>query len=282
MISESSGTSPKTMWVDDLPPCFYLVLSPVGMPRGQVALLHGWCMDHAAWLTTAVNLRDHLGLQVLLVDFYNHGRSPTLTRRSDHNAATLTRQLRALIRHIKWETLPLTLGGCSLGGAVALKYTHQWPNNVVNLVLVATAGMPEPWYVPTWSIGWIARLFSGKPTPPSDLETHGSILPASLDEIPTASFYERVQARLTFVSETPTYTVHDGMIEFLQEQRIGITVISGSFDLCHRPHTDLWSRVPEARIINLLGKTHEAVCLGITALKLWEHREYWINDASKL
>jgi hypothetical protein len=68
--------------------------------RSRVVLLHGWLQDHTCWLSTAVALRDSYSHDVLLMDFYGHGRSPYLSNYRHMNIHTSTRQLRRLLQHV--------------------------------------------------------------------------------------------------------------------------------------------------------------------------------------
>merc|ERR1712046_553886 len=122
----------------ELPPYFHAVLTPISKraPRGRVVLLHGWNQCHRSWLRTATILRDKLHLEVLLIDFYNHGESPTLPERRLHCAEVFCGQVRSSILRAGWENDRLAVGGCSLGGSVALHYFSQWPRNVAKVILV--------------------------------------------------------------------------------------------------------------------------------------------------
>mmetsp|Transcript_43763 Transcript_43763/g.108279 ORF Transcript_43763/g.108279 Transcript_43763/m.108279 type:complete len:176 (+) Transcript_43763:223-750(+) len=118
--------------------------------RRRVVLLHGWLQDHASWLSTAHHLRRQYGHSVLLLDWLHHGRSETPTDPAALSPDALVRQLRSTLEHICWagpgQPSRLTIGGCSLGGAVAMMYTNLYPQDVDRLVLVAPAGFNEPWY----------------------------------------------------------------------------------------------------------------------------------------
>eukprot|EP00927_Polykrikos_kofoidii_P061598 TRINITY_DN56430_c0_g1_i1.p1 TRINITY_DN56430_c0_g1~~TRINITY_DN56430_c0_g1_i1.p1 ORF type:complete len:391 (+),score=49.84 TRINITY_DN56430_c0_g1_i1:85-1173(+) len=175
---------PSTEWPADLPPCFHMVLSPLSgtSPRGRAVLLHGWHQSHSAWLRTACNLRDELRLEVLLIDFYNHGQSPTLRDRRLHCAETLCRQVRALVLYLGWQSSTIALGGCSMGGGVALHYFARWPSTVRKLVLVASAGLDEPFWVSSTIGGTIARAFFGKPPKDFPIPTNEQVSPGVVVE----------------------------------------------------------------------------------------------------
>ena len=65
--------------------------------------------DHTCWLTTAHRLRDTYGHDVLLMDFYGHGRSPYLANYRHMNIHTSTRQLRLLLEHVRTNEALLCL-----------------------------------------------------------------------------------------------------------------------------------------------------------------------------
>ena len=107
----------------------------------RVVLLHGWLQSSDMWLTTAARLRDVYGHDVLLVDWWGHGRS--LPEPGDLDAAmcvgSLEAQLKGVLRRYGWDVgAPLVVVGCSMGGAVALRLAActdpHWRGRVGRLV----------------------------------------------------------------------------------------------------------------------------------------------------
>lgn len=135
LVLRARDAEPRSTWVHD---------------RRNIVLLHGWLQDHRSWLGVAKRLRRRYGHDVMLIDFLAHGRSPPPANPADLSPEALVQQVRRNVLRLGWDratcSRALTLGGCSLGGAVAMLFTNRWPEDVDRLVLVAPAGFPEPWY----------------------------------------------------------------------------------------------------------------------------------------
>eukprot|EP00931_Biecheleriopsis_adriatica_P077359 TRINITY_DN50943_c0_g1_i1.p1 TRINITY_DN50943_c0_g1~~TRINITY_DN50943_c0_g1_i1.p1 ORF type:complete len:278 (-),score=39.12 TRINITY_DN50943_c0_g1_i1:7-819(-) len=270
------------MGLAELPPCFHLVLSPPGdrVPRGRVVLLHGWLQCHQSWLSTATVLRDKLHLEVLLLDFYNHGSSPTLRERSSHSVEMLCRQVRLLVLHLGWQEDPLTVAGCSMGGAVALHYFCHWPENVRRLVLVAAAGLEESAWIPsTWgrllATAMLGRVPDLDPRQGAAAQEAGAMLQCSLAEARSASPLARVLARLTMVTTTPDYRVPADIIRRLQDAKVRVTVVTGGLDQLHTPQLHVWRQIPGVKIMHHPWLDHTMICTRIFSLRLWEDPHIW-------
>lgn len=293
------------MWPADLPPCFYVVLSPPRdrAPRGRVVLLHGLNSSHKIWLRTATMLRDELNLEVLLTDFYNHGLSPTLPHREMHCAETLCRQVRALIVKLGWQEKPMVLGGCSMGGGVALHYFATWPAHVVKMVLVGSAGLQEAAWVPTVPVGKVLTMLLGKavdidpnsgtPLLPRDGSSHlgpgrndgggGNFhCSSSLDDTPSSSFASFLLARLSFARTCPQYRVPHDIMERLRDAKVGVTVCTGGLDFIHTPQHNVWRRIPGVRILHYPGRGHIGVAGHVAELELWKQPDIWFVDSLPL
>jgi len=87
-----------------LPPFHFEVLN--GKPtcssakgsRQKVILLHGWHQDCEAWRQTALGLQEGGGHDVLLIDFYNHGKSQGIYPFYRCNVNTLVAQVSVQIQ----------------------------------------------------------------------------------------------------------------------------------------------------------------------------------------
>jgi len=290
----ASGSVMSVVWPQDLPPCFFLLLSPVDrQPRGRVALLHGWNQNHQCWLHTAVILRDKLNLEVLLLDFYNHGHSPTLDERHLHCVETLCRQFRALVLHVGWGSSRFAIGAASMGGSVALHYFLHWPGSVTKLVLVGSAGLEEAAWIPSSWAGRLIEAALGMPPEIDIAQDQGKVESdsqqlqrgsgRSLADVSTDNgFVSRFLARLSYVTTTPAYRVPAEVLTKLRDWRVGITVASAGLDILHRPHHAEWKTVPGTRILHHPWYDHATLCVSISKLKLWEDPTMWIDDVSKL
>ena len=144
-------------------PCWLLLhgadVQPLRPARrsSRVVLLHGWMQHHACWLPTAMALRDLYGHSVLLLDFYSHGLSVSPSA-AQASPAGWTELLEERLAAIGWDHGPrIVLGGCSLGAAISMRYVAAHPHRVNRLVLVAPAGLPEPFFMPCHPVGAIAR-----------------------------------------------------------------------------------------------------------------------------
>ena len=112
--------------------------------RRRVVFLHGWLQDHHSWRRTAQLVRRSYGHDCLLLDWPCHGLSETPVHAVMGPELCLA-ALRATLERVGWAagSVPLTLAGCSYGGAMAMRYTSRWPDEVDRLVLVGTAGFDE-------------------------------------------------------------------------------------------------------------------------------------------
>jgi len=112
--------------------------------RRRVVFLHGWLQDHHSWRRTAQLVRRSYGHDCLLLDWPCHGLSETPVH-AVMGPELCIAALRATLERVGWAdgSVPLTLAGCSYGGAMAMLYTSRWPGEVDRLVLVGTAGFDE-------------------------------------------------------------------------------------------------------------------------------------------
>ena len=103
--------------------------------RRRVVFLHGWLQDHHSWLRTAQLVRRSYGHDCLLLDWPCHGLSETPVHAVMGPELCLA-ALRATLERVGWAdgSVPLTLAGCSYGGAMAMRYTSRWPDEVDRLV----------------------------------------------------------------------------------------------------------------------------------------------------
>lgn len=272
------------MSASELTPFFYLVLSPLPgrTPRGRVVLCHGYNQCHRSWLRTAVILRDRLDLEILLLDFYNHGESPTLTDRRLHSAETFCNQVRCMVLKLGWQDECLTLGGCSMGGSVALHYFTRWPSNVGKLVLVASAGLEEVPWMPSSIAGNLTHSILGPPSAASeqlfladgDAETT-RISHDSLADVPSVSPAAFILARMQVIATTPSYRVPSDIIERLKKARMSVTLMTAGLDFLHTPQLEQWKRIPGIRIFHHPWKDHTKMATGIAGLELWQYPEIW-------
>lgn len=111
-----------------------------GPPEGQiVVLVHGFSVPYHIWDPTFVALVE-AGFRVLRYDLYGRGYSD----RPDvaYDADLFDRQLLGLLSALN-VTRPVDLVGLSMGGAIAIVFTHRHPDRVRRLCLIDPAGLPQ-------------------------------------------------------------------------------------------------------------------------------------------
>lgn len=105
-----------------------------------LVLLHGIFGDGTQWDKIAPMLAKDF--RVIVVDLLGHGRSPRddkFTYSPEEHASAL----RAALEGIN-ATDNLTVVGYSMGGAVALQYSAQYPDNIAQLYLISTPFYLKP------------------------------------------------------------------------------------------------------------------------------------------
>jgi len=107
-----------------------------GAPR--LALIHSLALDRSIWDDVVARLRSEA--EVLTYDCRGHGRSDR--RATTFTAESFARDLAGLLDHLGWDTV--TLGGCSMGGCVALAFAGLYPTRAAALGLIDTTA----WYGP--------------------------------------------------------------------------------------------------------------------------------------
>jgi pimeloyl-ACP methyl ester carboxylesterase len=101
-----------------------------------VVLLHGLMSDSSTWDRAIGPLAAH-GLRVIAPDLLGHGASdkPSAHYSLEFFASSLSQLLTAL-------TVPgATVAGHSLGGAIAMQFGHDYPEQLHRLVLVSSGGL---------------------------------------------------------------------------------------------------------------------------------------------
>lgn len=105
-----------------------------GAPR--LVLIHSLALDRHMWDAIVARLEPHA--EVLTYDCRGHGQSD---RRPGHYTAELfADDLAQLLDHVGWSTS--AVGGCSMGGCVALAFAGLHPTRVTALGLTDTTA----WY----------------------------------------------------------------------------------------------------------------------------------------
>lgn len=225
----------------------------------RVVFLHGWLQDHTCWLGLAHSLRERYGFDCCLLDWPAHGRSPTPASPVSLTPSVLVEALRSILERLGWTDAPLALCGCSLGGAMALRYTTRF-GGVERLVLVAPAGFEEPAYMLSW---WgsvlLPRLVAGGVAPPG------------------------VTAKMQIASTTPRYGVEPDWFNTAAARKVRHTlVVCGRFDWLHRAH--LWTgcrRDDPTFRLRLLPLSHAMICSMISHLGLEDDVTVWTQADTK-
>ena len=96
-------------------------------------LLHGFSAPSYIWESTSQRLVK-AGYQVLRFDLYGRGFSDR--PQIDYNTDLFVEQLHELLDKLKIET-PINLVGLSMGGPISTRFSHQFPEKVKSLSLLA-------------------------------------------------------------------------------------------------------------------------------------------------
>lgn len=105
----------------------------------RIALIHSLALDQSVWDGVVSRLTN--AAEVLTYDCRGHGRSD---RRADtpFTAELFARDLAELLDHVGWTSA--IVGGCSMGGCVAMAFGGLYPQRADALLLVDTTA----WYGP--------------------------------------------------------------------------------------------------------------------------------------
>mmetsp|Transcript_16713 Transcript_16713/g.32326 ORF Transcript_16713/g.32326 Transcript_16713/m.32326 type:complete len:345 (+) Transcript_16713:486-1520(+) len=301
---------PEEPGPEKLPPFFWLLLRgadaieppthPVDSPA-KIVMMHGWLQDHTCWLTTAQKLRDKFGHDVLLLDFYGHGRSPYLPNFYHMNMQTSRRQLRMLLEHVGWEDDAVVLAGLSFGGGVAQHYALHYPDHVERMVLLGSVGSPEPTWRPIpffiRTLGWLNSLLLF-PRNPENYKPPNK---------PT--WLNNFRGKIWMARKYPTHDLPPNMPQFLR--RYPLSLVWGKYDTLHSPQLRRWMckdqttfedhTPPDARVtpdgdlelgeaavertgprtdvnVLLVPLDHTMFCVTIDHLNLHNYPQFWHHD----
>jgi len=166
-----------------------------------------------------------------------------------------------------------------MGGSVALHYWTQWPANVAKLVLVGAAGLDESLWVPSKLAGIVAKAAFGPPQKIDvGVDSSSNLVPLrSLAKARKASLLSAILARLSFITTTPSYQVPADIVERLRDARASVTLVTAGLDVLHRPHLDVWRKIPGVKIFHKPFWDHSTLCVSIAALELWRWPEIWCD-----
>lgn len=247
----------------------------------KVLMLHGWNQDVSAWMQTARRIHSQHRADVLALDFWSHGRSPSLPRIRDHTVRKLHTQVVNILRHCGWEGHRLVICGCSMGASVAMHYAALHRGTIHGLILVAPSGMEEAAWHPT-SVGgrlvsWILRRTAAASPEHRNrgqrnwarLATAAIVSVSSEQEgrtLPRVPLLRKLLCRLNFIHNTPTYGISHGVLRSLADLRV--TVLLARFDLQHSPAPSRWKAyAPNARLL-IRNCDHPWLCTHIGASRL--------------
>ncbi len=118
-----------------------------------MALIHSLALDRSVWDGVVSIVAPEA--ELLTYDCRGHGRS-------DHRATAFTaelfaRDLRELLHHVGWQSA--AIGGCSMGGCVAMAFAGVYPESVTGLALIDTTA----WYGPEAPGQFRARVEAARP-----------------------------------------------------------------------------------------------------------------------
>ncbi|MGD0052201.1 MAG: alpha/beta fold hydrolase [Vulcanimicrobiaceae bacterium] len=115
--------------------------------RRRLVLIHSLGLSHLIWESVAERLADRA--QVLLYDCRGHGGSGKPA--GPYTLELFASDLAVLLDHLGWETA--VVGGCSMGGSVALRFASAYPTRIAGLGLADTTA----WYGPDAVASWGER-----------------------------------------------------------------------------------------------------------------------------
>jgi 3-oxoadipate enol-lactonase len=104
----------------------------------QLVLIHSLALDRSVWDEVVTALRGEA--EILAYDCRGHGRSDR--RAGVYTAESFARDLAEMLDHVGWQRV--AIGGCSMGGCVALAFAGLYPVRVAGLGLIDTTA----WYGP--------------------------------------------------------------------------------------------------------------------------------------
>ncbi len=116
-----------------------------GAPR--LALIHSLALDRSVWDGVVNRLSEEA--ELLTYDCRGHGRSER--RATAFTAELFARDLAELLDHVGWPSA--AIGGCSMGGCVAMALAGLYPARVRGLGLIDTTA----WYGEQGAAQWRAR-----------------------------------------------------------------------------------------------------------------------------
>jgi abhydrolase domain-containing protein 6 len=132
-VRKSAGLSEKVIQVDK-----YSIHYLEGGKGETILLVHGFNADKDNWTKFAEPLVKNY--HVVAVDLPGFGESSRIEAES-YNIASQAKKLNRIV-----ETLGLKqfhIGGNSMGGAISGKYAVEYPEKVLSLALLNTAGIPS-------------------------------------------------------------------------------------------------------------------------------------------
>ncbi len=109
----------------------------IGPADGPVLLLlHGLVSDSTTWQPSLEPLAGH-GLRVIALDLLGHGQSDA--PRIGYSLEDFADSIHQFLLDVGIATA--TLAGHSLGGAIAMTFAHDYPDQAARLILVASGGL---------------------------------------------------------------------------------------------------------------------------------------------
>jgi 3-oxoadipate enol-lactonase len=104
----------------------------------RLALVHSLALDRSIWDGVASIITQET--ELLTYDCRGHGRSDR--RATAFTAELFAGDLAELLHHLGWQSA--AVGGCSMGGCVAMAFAGIYPERVTGLTLIDTTA----WYGP--------------------------------------------------------------------------------------------------------------------------------------
>ncbi|MBI2463727.1 alpha/beta hydrolase [Candidatus Peregrinibacteria bacterium] len=118
---------------------FFEVSKMRGTQSVPVVILHGWGSNRASWLPV-MKILDSQGFEVIAPDLPGFGESDF--PKKPWNVQNYVDCVTALLETLNLKKVILL--GHSFGGRICIKFSHQYPEKVQKLILVASAGIKHP------------------------------------------------------------------------------------------------------------------------------------------
>jgi 3-oxoadipate enol-lactonase len=220
----------------------------------RLALIHSLALDRSIWDGVRGLVAPHA--ELLAYDCRGHGRSDR--RATTFTAGLFARDLGELLDHVGWESA--AVGGCSMGGCVAMAFAGASPERVTGLALVDTTA----WYGPDAPQQFRARAEAARTSGMTGL------VDFQLERWFSAAFLRRhpdVVAHLTRVFAATDFECYAqscallgdaDLRPYLRDLRMPVSIVVGEEDPATPPAMarQLHDAIPQSTLVVVPGARH--------------------------